>query len=86
MQIEWWTLAFQTVNVLVLIGLLGWFLFRPVTELIARRQEHANKLLADAAAARKQADETRADLERARANTTAERDVFDRRCAQGGRD
>jgi F-type H+-transporting ATPase subunit b len=76
MQIEWWTLAFQTVNVLVLIGLLGWFLFRPVAELVARRQEHANKLLADAAAAREQANETRADLERARANITGERDVL----------
>lgn len=76
MQIEWWTLAFQTVNVLVLIGLLGWFLFRPVAELVARRQERANKLLADAAAAREQANEARTDLERARANITAERDVL----------
>jgi F-type H+-transporting ATPase subunit b len=71
-----WTLAFQTVNVIVLICLLGWFLFRPVTELVARRQGQANKLLADAAVTREQANEARADLERARANIAAERDML----------
>ena len=76
MQIDWWTLAFQTINVVVLICLLGWFLFRPVTDLVTRRQEHANKLLADAAVTREQANEVRAGLERARANIAAERDML----------
>jgi len=71
MRIDWWTLALQTANVLVLIWLLARFLFRPVAEIVARRQDEANKLLADAAAVRRQADEARADLERARANMAA---------------
>jgi len=74
MRIEWWTLALQTVNVLILIWLLARFLFRPVADIVARRQEAANKLLANAAAAQRQAEAARADLERARANIVAGRE------------
>jgi F-type H+-transporting ATPase subunit b len=74
MQIDWWTLAFQTANVLILIWLLAKFLFRPVTEIVARRQDEANKLLADAADARRQAEGERAGLERAHADVAAGRD------------
>jgi F-type H+-transporting ATPase subunit b len=76
MHIDWWTLTLQTVNVLVLIWLLGRFLFRPVTQIVARRQEQVNKQLADAAAVRLEADELRADLERARADIGTERDML----------
>ena len=51
MRIDWWTLALQTVNVLVLVWLLGRFLFRPVMDIVAKRRG-GGKLLADAAAAR----------------------------------
>jgi F-type H+-transporting ATPase subunit b len=74
MRIDWWTLALQTVNVLILIWLLARFLFRPVADIVARRQEEANKLLADAAEVQRQADDARADLERAHANIIAGRD------------
>jgi F-type H+-transporting ATPase subunit b len=74
MRIDWWTLALQTANVLILIWLLSRFLFRPVAEIVARRQDQANKLLADAAAVQHQADEARAELERARANIAMDRD------------
>jgi F-type H+-transporting ATPase subunit b len=74
MRIDWWTLALQTVNVLILIWLLGRFLFRPVAEIVARRQDEANKLIADAAGIQRQADDTRADLEQAHANIAAGRD------------
>ena len=74
MRVDWWTLALQTANVLVLIWLLARFLFRPVAEIVARRQDEANRLLADAAAVQRQADEGRTDLERARANIETERD------------
>jgi F-type H+-transporting ATPase subunit b len=74
MQIDWWTLAFQTVNVLVLIWILGRFLFRPVADIVIKRQEGANKLLADASAARQQAAEARADANKMRAEVGAERD------------
>lgn len=52
MRIDWWTLALQTINVLVLVWILGRFLFRPVMNAIAARQQAANKLLADAEAAK----------------------------------
>jgi F-type H+-transporting ATPase subunit b len=52
MRIDWWTLALQTVNVLILAWLLARFLFRPVRAIIAERQAEAGKLLADAAASR----------------------------------
>ena len=48
MHIDWWTLAFQTVNVLVLIWILARFFFRPVVDIVAKRQEEANKVLAEA--------------------------------------
>jgi F-type H+-transporting ATPase subunit b len=72
MRIDWWTLALQTANVLILIWLLAKFLFRPVTEIVARRQDEANKLLTEAADARRQADETRAEVERAHAGIAAD--------------
>lgn len=66
MHFDWWTLALQTVNVLILVWILGRFFFRPVMAIVARRQEEAKKLLADAEAVRRQADATRADAEAAR--------------------
>ncbi len=74
MHIDWWTLAFQTVNVLVLIWILARFFFRPVADIGAKRQEETNKLLADAAAARKEAADIRAGADKAHADIGAERD------------
>ncbi len=55
MHIDWWTLALQANNVLILVGLLSRFLFRPVMGAIAARQAAADKLLADAQAAKEAA-------------------------------
>jgi F-type H+-transporting ATPase subunit b len=74
MHIDWWTLALQTVNVLVLIWILARFFFRPVVDIVARRQEEANKLLADAAVVRQEAADARSDANKARAEIGAERD------------
>ena len=74
MRIDWWTLAIQTVNVLVLIWILARFFFRPVSEIIARRQEEARKVLADADAARRQANEARISAEKAQADFGASRE------------
>lgn len=52
MQIDWWTLALQAINVLILIWLLSRFLFRPVMGVIAQRQAAAVALLADAQTAK----------------------------------
>lgn len=56
MRIDWWTLALQAINVLILVWLLGRFLFRPVMDAIAARQAAANALIAGAEAAKEQAD------------------------------
>ncbi len=52
MHINWWTLALQTINVLVLVWLLSRFLYKPIVAAIAGRQAAADQLLADAEAAR----------------------------------
>src|SRR6516162_2859657 len=59
MQIDWWTLGLQAVNALVLIWLLARFLYRPVVDAIAARQQAAGKLLADAQAAKAAAESER---------------------------
>ena len=74
MHIDWWTLALQIVNVLVLIWILARFFFRPVVNIVAKRQEEANKLLADAAVVRQEAADARSDANKARAEIGAERD------------
>lgn len=64
MRIDWSTLALQTVNVVVLVWLLSRFLFRPVSDIIAKRQAAARKLIDDASRER---DAAHAERERARA-------------------
>ena len=73
MHFDWWTLALQTVNVLVLIWILARFFFRPIADIIAKRQQETNKLFADAEAAGKQAAAARGEAEKARAEIGAER-------------
>jgi F-type H+-transporting ATPase subunit b len=74
MHLDWWTLALQTVNVLILIWILGRFFFRPIADIIARRQEDTRKLFADAEAARAQAAAARSEAEKARSEVASERD------------
>jgi len=74
MHIDWWTLALQTVNVLVLIWILSRFFFRPIMDIVARRQEEASRVLTDAAKSRQDADAARADAEKARDAIGKERD------------
>ena len=74
MRIDWWTLALQTINVLVLVWILARFFFRPIANIVAKRQEEANKLLSDAAAAREKAADAQAEADKLRAGIAAERD------------
>ncbi len=74
MRIDWWTLALQTVNVLILIWILARFFFRPIADIVAKRQEETKKLFDEADAARKQAMDTRGEADKARAEIAAERD------------
>ncbi len=72
MHIDWWTLALQTVNVLILVWLLARFFFRPVMAIVARRQQEATRLIDDAAQARQAAIAARAEAEQERADVAAE--------------
>ena len=63
MSFDWWTLGLQTVNALVLVGLLSYFLFRPVADIITERQKAANQLIAQAQAAKAAAQDDRAKAE-----------------------
>jgi F-type H+-transporting ATPase subunit b len=64
MRIDWWTLALQAINFLVLFWILSRFLFKPVSAMIAARQAATTKLLDEARCARDAAD---AELEKASA-------------------
>lgn len=68
MHIDWWTLALQAINALVLVWLMARFLFRPLAAIVAQRQAAATADLMAAAEARKAAE---ASLAEARATATA---------------
>ena len=65
---DWWTLAFQAVNFLVLVWLLQHFLYQPVMEIMERRKSEVDQAYAEAAAAKTTADAARADYETMRAD------------------
>lgn len=73
MQFDWWTFAFQVVNVAVLIWLLGHFMFRPVARIIAERRAETSRALAAAEAAKRKAAEAEAAAEAEKAKNAAAR-------------
>lgn len=76
MTIDWWTLGFQAVNVLILIWLLERFFWRPVAAMIAERRATAQKTLADAEGKRADAVRALADIAKTRASFVEERDAI----------
>ncbi len=76
MTIDWWTLGIQTVNVLILVWLLGRFFWRPVAAMIEQRRAAAQAMLAEAEAKRGQAAAALAEVERTRAGFAEERDAI----------
>ncbi len=73
MRIDFWTLALQTVNVLILIWLLRKFFWRPVAAVIAQRRAAAQEMLAQAGQARQAAEAERAGIAQTRAGFAQER-------------
>lgn len=73
MQIDWWTLGLQTVNVLILIWILSRFLFKPVAKIVGERQAKAVKLLEDAEAVKSKAEAERKAAEEEAARLGASR-------------
>src|SRR5580700_2661393 len=76
MTIDWWTLGIQTVNVVILIWLLGRFFWRPVAAMIEQRRATAQRTLTDAEAKRSQAAAALAEIERTRAGFAQEREAI----------
>lgn len=74
--IDWWTLGFQAVNVLILIWLLGHFFWRPIAAIIAQRRDAAQKTLMEAEAKRAEAAAALADIAHTRTGFAQERDAI----------
>ncbi len=73
MQIDWWTLALQAINFIVLVWLLRRFLYGPVKEVIARRRALSEEALAKATAKEAEAETVRLRLEDERAALAQDR-------------
>lgn len=73
MSFDWVTFGFQLVNVLVLLAILQHFLFRPVAEIIAKRQAETQEALRRAEAAEQDAEAAERAAEEARHQTEAAR-------------
>ncbi|WP_010189009.1 F0F1 ATP synthase subunit B family protein [Sphingomonas sp. PAMC 26605] len=76
MTIDWWTLGFQTVNVAVLIWLLGHFFWKPVAAMIAARRDATQKSTDDAKTASDTAAAALADVAKTRAGFAKERETI----------
>jgi F-type H+-transporting ATPase subunit b len=73
MKIDFWTLGLQTLNILILLWVLQYFLWKPVAGMIAQRKALAGKTEADRVALEKRAAAAEADAARIRAGFAAER-------------
>lgn len=71
MQIDWWTLAIQTINFLVVIWLLSRFLYRPIRRIIEQREAAGREVREKAAKAAEEAEKARRDYEQRRAELDA---------------
>lgn len=67
MQIDWLTVAAQIVNFLVLVWLLQRFLYAPITKAMRRREERIEERLAEAKAARQEAEDRERELDEKKA-------------------
>jgi F-type H+-transporting ATPase subunit b len=76
MRIDWWTLGFQAVNVVILVWLLQHFFWRPVAAMIEQRRKATEKALADAKAAQDKAAAAMAEIVTTRAGFAHEHDAI----------
>src|ERR1700690_1717418 len=76
MTLSWWTLCIQTVNVVILIWLLGRFFWRPVAAMIEQRRATAQRIVAEAEAKRSEATAALTEIGRTRAGFARERETI----------
>lgn len=55
LHLNWWSMLFQIINLLILAGLLYLILYKPVTQMVAEREQRIEGGLAAAAEAKEQA-------------------------------
>jgi F-type H+-transporting ATPase subunit b len=72
MQIDWWTLAIQAVNFLILVWLLWRFLFRPVKAVVEKRRQLTEQAFADAETRGQEVDLARQGVEADRSTLAQE--------------
>lgn len=73
MRIDWWTLGLQAINALVLVWLLSRFLFRPIADILSKRQATAQRIVDEAEAAKASADVEKAKAQAEVAKLAASR-------------
>jgi len=76
MTLSWWTLGIQTINVVILIWLLGRFFWLPVAAMIEQRRVTAQRIVAEAGAKRSEATAALTEIERTRAGFARERETI----------
>ena len=76
MTINWWTLGIQTVNVAILVWLLGKFFWHPLTAMIEQRRATTASSLADLDTKRANATAALADIAQTRAGFIKEHDAL----------
>ncbi|MBO9099616.1 MULTISPECIES: F0F1 ATP synthase subunit B family protein [unclassified Rhizobium] len=76
MKIDFWTLAIQAINVLILVFLLQHFFWRPVAGIITKRKAEAGALMDDAKGRKAEAEAALAEIEKSRAGFAAERQAI----------
>src|SRR6056297_3265077 len=62
MQIDWFTFAAQIINFLILVGLLHWLLYQPITRAMAQREQRIADRLQAAAETRSRAEAREVEL------------------------
>jgi F-type H+-transporting ATPase subunit b len=75
MNLDWWTIALQTVNFAVLVFVLHRFLYKPVLRMIDARKGEIDRQFSDAKAAEDKAKAHLADVELERAGIVTEREA-----------
>lgn len=86
MQIDWLTVAAQIVNFLVLVWLLQRFLYRPITNAMARREERIETRLSEAKEARAEVEAEAAHLREQQEDLEASREEMLREARQKAAD
>jgi F-type H+-transporting ATPase subunit b len=76
MLIDWFTVSAQAVNFLILVWLLKRFLYKPVLEAVAAREQRLTQQWQDAAASKAAAEQQGAEFQRNNAELTQQRSAL----------